>query len=1140
MAVELRLLGSTRALRDGVPVDLGGRRPADLLALLAAAEGRVVPAEVLADQLWRGEPPATAATTLQGHVARLRRRLEPGATARAAAVLVSEGTGYAVRLPRAAVDVHRVVDAVEDARAGLRAAAVDGSRGDPSGTDLAGADPSRADPAGADDAVGRLRSALADWSGHPFADVADVPAIEPVVARLVELRLLAVEELAEAVLSRGDGPGLVPDLVAVAAEHPLRERTQALLARALHQGGRQADALAVVRATKERLADELGVDPSADLRRLERDLLHQDPALLGRRAGRTTATVGAPGPDAGGPTAAADDPDPPADGFVGREQELAALEAAWRYALTGRATAVVVTGEPGIGKTRLVEAFAARRGVEVRWGRCSQVGGAPPYWPWQQVLGGLPPLVASGDAGARFAVGVEMTRRLADRAQDGPQLVVLDDVQWADPDSLRVLEIVLTELRDAPVLLALTCREEATAEPAVAGVLALAARRQGGRRLRLEGLDETQVGQLAAVVTGRPADRAVARELTRRSGGHPFFVAELAALTGVGEQAGERAGEQAGESLDGPPAAGVPGTGPAVPPTVPAGVRDVLRLRVGALPTGARTVLEAVAVAGDTAVGIVAAALGEPPETVGASAGAAVRTGLLAEPSPGRLRAAHDLVREVVLGELDPGRRAALHRGLADALSSGAAAATSAAAVAVHRSEAALGAVDPDAARACLRAAREALDRAGDGEADELAARGLRHAPPADHALLADLHTVRGRALRRLGLLEDSSAALVAAADAARSLGDPERLAAAALASAGGGLGGYWASVGAPAAADRRLLAEAAAAADALDPDLRAQVLAAWSVHRSTEGLPDGEALALAAEASAGERPSARARAGVARFVSTWTPAHAHRRLALARAMLADAPDDVTRATALHLLRCALVETVQPDEADAVSRRFAELAARRGDGDLLLLDLWFRSGTALARGSYDDARRLADDAVAAAPTVSPAAADVTRMSRQTVEGIIAWHERRLPQVVPDVVDLATTVDHGWLGVLAQAHAQAGRRTAALAAADRLLEHPAAGVREPVRTVLLADVYLELGDADRAAGLLPTLEAYGDTVVVLWAGTTVLGPVSLYRGGVLALLGDPRAAGELRRAEEVCELFGFRPFAERARRLAGTA
>ncbi|WP_433307461.1 BTAD domain-containing putative transcriptional regulator [Actinoplanes sp. CA-030573] len=1163
--MEIRVLGPTRAISDGAELDLGGRRPADVLALLAAAEGEAVPAEVLAERLWRGRPPATALTTLQGYVARLRRLLEPGRPARDAAILVTRGNGYALELPRDAVDAHRFADLVGRAR----------------------------DAASAAERAELLAGALEAFRGRPYDDVADVVDVQPARVRLEELRLAAVEELAEARLTQGRGPELVADLVAVAAQNPLRERAQALLARAMYQAGRQAEALEVLRRARELLAGELGLDPAPELRRLEAAMLRQDAGLAAPPAPAVSAASSAPTASAAAssaPTASAAAPSSPvfaaappppiasppslrptaglgapaveADGFVGRRVELAALEEAWASAGAGRTTAVVVTGEPGIGKTRLVEAFAGRAGATARWGRCSPIGGAPPYWPWQQILGGLPDAAAGGDAGARFALGLEVTRWLRALAADRPVLIVLDDVQWADPDSVHVLEIVLSELRDARAAIAVTCREEAAAEPGPARILALAARLPGARRLALTGLTRDEVGALATGLRGHDPGPDAARSLAERSGGNPFFVTELAVLTA--------------------PAAG---------DAVPAGVRDVLRLRLAALPEEAADLVGAVAVAGrDVAVAIVAAALDRP----GAAASSAVRSdvdaagrsgldaaglpasrsgpdaaispalrsGLLAEPAPGRLRVRHDLVREVVLAELGPARRAALHGRLADALEAAAAAATSAAAIAVHRSEAAAGAPDPAAARACLRASREALDRAGDGEAAELAARGLAHVPAGEEDLLADLQHVRGAALRRLGLLEESAAALRAEAEVARRRGDDDRLARAALASAGGGVGGYWASVGAPAATDVRLLEDAAARAERLEPTLRSQVLAARAVQRASTGHDDGPALAEAASATVDEAASAvadeaadsptaaqapadaagalvaaRARAAVAGFVARWTPDRAAGRVDLARAMLRAAADHPAyEATALHLLRCALMGTVQAEECDAVSRRYTRLASRRGDGDLLLLDSWWHAGLALARGDYAEARRIADEAVTAAPTVSPAAAEVTRMSRQTVEGIIAWHEHRLPEVVSEVVDLAATVDPDWLGVLAQAHAQAGRREVAYAAIDRLRAYPGAGVREPVRTILLADVYLELGDAERAAALLPALRAYGDTVIVLWAGTTMLGPASLYRGGVLALLGDPAAGAELDRAAEICDLFGFAPFAKRVEKL----
>ena len=156
-----------------------------------------------------------------------------------------------------------------------------------------------------------------------------------------------------------------------------------------------------------------------------------------------------------------------------------------------------------------------------------------------------------------------------------------------------------------------------------------------------------------------------------------------------------------------------------------------------------------------------------------------------------------------------------------------------------------------------------------------------------------------------------------------------------------------------------------------------------------------------------------------------------------------------------------------------------------------------------------------------------------RRARQSVEGIGAWLEHRLPEVIPEVLDLAATVDPDWLAVLAQAHAQAGRRTEALAVVDRLLATPRGGVREPVRTVLLADAVHETGSRAHAERLLPALEAYGDTVVVLWVGTTVLGPAALYRGALKRLLGRPDAPGELESALSLAERAGMTPFAARA-------
>lgn len=1071
MSVDISVLGGTSVRVDGAEQDLGGRRPAEVLALLVAADGGLLDADVLADRLWRGDPPRSARTTLQGYVARLRRLLDPGLPAREARLLKSRGTGYRLDVPEEWVDVRRFAS---------RCAAADAAR-------------RRSDP---HTARHELEEALAGWA-EPYPDLTDVVDLAPVLSRLGEQHLNAVESLAEVRLELGDDAEAVAGLASVAAEHPLREGMQLLLARALYRCHRQAEALDVLRLTRECLTDELGLDPSAQLRDLEAAILRQDCSLA--------------------PTEAALSPHPnqglsatPADPvtfrpFVGRDGALADLDAAWSRASTGHATVAVVTGEPGIGKTTLVEVFLRRHpDAEVRRARCPATSGAPPYWLWQQVFGGLP--ATHSDAGARFALAVDLARQLVAAASARPLVVTVDDLQWADEDSLHVLEVVLDQLGAASVLVVLGVRDEGLTSPAVNAVLARAARLPGSLRVPLRGLTATEVEDLVGLLGGAWTPDGVA-DLVHRSGGNPFFVTELAAR-GPGES------------------------------SLPAGVRDVLRLRLAGLSAPGRALAETVALAGgDLGAGFAGRVLGLAPEGLDDGVGDAVRHGVLVRDPADRLAFTHDLQREVLLESLGPGRRSALHAALADALAAGPAARTATAAIAVHRSEAARGATSPDAAASCLCAAAEAFERAGYAEARDLARRGLEHAPMGSENEI-DLHQLLGRALRRLGLLEEGHSHLVTAFGLARDRDDLSRMGVAALSASGAGIGGYWGSMAAIVSTDEAMLGEAVAVADRMPAPLGASLLAALAVQHGATGRA-ALTLAQRALAAAGDDRQARARALVAEYVALWSPAHAKHRLRLARRMIDEAAGDaVVEATALHLYRTALLECDRPVESAAASRRFTELVTRRGDGDQLLLDRWWDVGLALARGDFDRARSIADAAVDAAPTVSPAAGQLVRISRQTVEGIIAWHERRLTDEVPEVVDLATTLDDDWLGVLAQAYAQAGRRDEALAVAERLLERPRAASREPVRTVILADVAIELGDRELAEQLLPVLETYGDTIVVFWVGVTFLGPVSLYRGGVKAVLGRPDAAEDLTKAVETSERHGFRPFAERARRLLG--
>lgn len=216
-----------------------------VLARLLVAGGRAVPVSTLIDELWPGEPPAQALSTIQGYVSRLRRALEPHRAPREEAeVLVSAPPGYALRASTGQVDAWRFESAVK----------TDGT------------------PA---EMWERLEAALALWRGPALAEFSDLPWAVTESGRLEELRLIAVERRASAGLVLGHSGALVPDLEAHASAHPLREEAWRLLSLALYRNGRQGDALGALRRARTMLRDELGLDLSPALQRLEGDMLAQ-------------------------------------------------------------------------------------------------------------------------------------------------------------------------------------------------------------------------------------------------------------------------------------------------------------------------------------------------------------------------------------------------------------------------------------------------------------------------------------------------------------------------------------------------------------------------------------------------------------------------------------------------------------------------------------------------------------------------------------------------------------------------------------------------------------------------------------------------------------------------------------------------
>jgi DNA-binding SARP family transcriptional activator len=243
--MDFRLLGPLEVVseHDRQPVALGGVKQRSVLAALLLQANEVVSTDRLIDLLWGAAPPATAGKSVQVYVSRLRKALGEGRFA-------THGHGYLLHAEPEELDLARFERLVEQAR--------------------------RTAP---DSAAGKLREALALWRGPALADLAYERFAQVEIARLEEMRLAVIEQRIDADLAGGRHAELVGELETLVARHPLRERLRCQLMLALYRSARQAEALEAYRAARRELQEELGLDPSAELRQLEQAILRQDPAL---------------------------------------------------------------------------------------------------------------------------------------------------------------------------------------------------------------------------------------------------------------------------------------------------------------------------------------------------------------------------------------------------------------------------------------------------------------------------------------------------------------------------------------------------------------------------------------------------------------------------------------------------------------------------------------------------------------------------------------------------------------------------------------------------------------------------------------------------------------------------------------------
>jgi DNA-binding SARP family transcriptional activator/tetratricopeptide (TPR) repeat protein len=251
--IEFKILGSLETRKRGEVLDLGGPKQRTLLALLLLNANRVTPVAQLIDDLWGEAPPETAANTLQVYVSQLRKILEPGVRGKKR-VLQTISAGYTAVVEDAQLDLHRFESLMVEGREAILADELELARR-------------------------QLREALALWRGPCLAELPLHLSGQWAVARLNELRLAVQEDLIVVELALGNHGKLVPELETLVLEHRYRETLRGHLMLALYRSGRQADALEVFRQERHALVEELGIEPTRELQRLEQAILRQDPAL---------------------------------------------------------------------------------------------------------------------------------------------------------------------------------------------------------------------------------------------------------------------------------------------------------------------------------------------------------------------------------------------------------------------------------------------------------------------------------------------------------------------------------------------------------------------------------------------------------------------------------------------------------------------------------------------------------------------------------------------------------------------------------------------------------------------------------------------------------------------------------------------
>ena len=1107
---SLRILGPVEVWQGEQRLALGGPRQLALFAFLVLHPNRAVSRDALIDALW-GPARSDADNRLQMAIARLRKALEPINVDGAARLQTVKG-GYLLAIAAGELDADEFHAAVHAGSRALEAGAPE-------------------------KATMLLTEALELWRGPPLAEVAFDDFAQPEIRRLEELRIRALECRIDAQLALGRHAEVIGELESLLIEAPTREHTARQLMLALYRCGRQADALDVYQRVRAALAQELGLEPGPALRSLQVEILEQAasldaPAAPGLRKPLPSERARAPMPTRLRPYGPTE--------FAGRERELAALRGALAAAASSGRQAAFVTGEAGIGKTRLVSELAREAhadGVLVLGGRCDDGLGLP-YQPFVEVLEYLVAHASAGLLERHIAEYGESVARLvpdlsaragrppaqehhsseseryvllraiegllAEACETGPVLLVLEDLHWADLPTLTLLRRILTSPREWPLMVLSTSRVDGLEDGhPLRELLADLHREPNVLRVNLVGLGSADVAELLRGIAMSPqgdVDDQLATTLEAGTNGNPFFVIEL--VRSLSESGALEVNDGRLSLPDGIEFA----------EHLPASITETLGQRLHRMDDDVRRLLEVGAVVGDEFDLDLVSNVSQL-RAPGVAASRAVGTGALVEVPGrrGRYRFVHALMRRYVYRRIGSTRRTDLHRAIALSMEA--------------RPESGPAPI-ADVARHWLEAVDTELETAfahsilaGDDALEKLAPDQARTWYEASLNLLArfsrpresdrcELLIKRGEAERQAGdrRFRDT---LLEASDIARAIGDHSMLVRAALANTRG----MQSETGVVDQGRITTLDAALAIVGDEDDSARARLLAmqAAELMYSDEWerrmrLSD-EALAIARRLN---DPGALSTVLNMRFVTLLAPGTLVERqanCAEASSAAERVSDPLIRFYAYHWRAYACIESGDILAARSWAKREQEIA----DRFRLPTTLWLRradeANLAIIAGDLDLADALAIGALEIGRNSEPDA----MVCYAAQQAAIAFERGTLGEQVP-LLEVAVRDNPGVPGfraLLALALSEARRPEEARkllrgAVASSL---PSAPHDVAWLTVVcaLAQVAADLEDSATAAVLSRSLEPFGEQVAFPAFG--VWGPVGLYLGSLAVVLGD---------------------------------